>query len=110
MKESEAITKGNPHLGMLIFSFLMVLISLLVMLKMESLLGLMDLVVSMTKVMGGLSTFWFGSPDSGHSWHWQLPRHLCWGGHKLSGDGEDGSQSQEGERGGRHRQSWKQGK
>ena len=47
----------NYYLGMLIFSLIMLLITLLVRLKMESLSGLTDLVVSTTKVRGGLSTF-----------------------------------------------------
>ena len=46
------------YLGMLMFSLLMLVITLLVRLKMESLSGLTDLVVSTTKVRGGLRTFW----------------------------------------------------
>ena len=51
-----SIRKMKHHLGMLILSFLMRFTTLLVRLKMESLSGLTDLVVSMTNTSGGLST------------------------------------------------------
>ena len=99
----------NYYLGMLIFSLLMLLSTLLVRLKMESLSGLTDLVVSTTKVRGGLSTFCpclSCTPDWGHSSHWQLPRHLWSGGQEESGLEEEGSHSQFGESGGWQTQSW----
>ena len=59
------------YLGMLIFSLLMLLMTLLVRLKMESLSGLTDLVVSTTNVRGGLSSspcpLLFCGPDMGHT-------------------------------------------
>ena len=48
-----------PYLGMLILSFIILEVTLEVKLKMESLSGLTDLVVSMTKTKGG---FWTLSP------------------------------------------------
>ena len=50
------VQKMNHYLGMLILSFLMRFTTLLVRLKMESLSGLTDLVVSMTNESGGLIT------------------------------------------------------
>ena len=47
----------NTDLGMLIESILMLSTTFLVRLKMESLSGFTDLVVSITKVSGGLSTY-----------------------------------------------------
>ena len=44
----------NIYLGILILSFMILSVTLVVRLKMESLSGLTDLVVSMTKVRGGL--------------------------------------------------------
>ena len=45
------------YLGMLILSFMILAVTLVVKLKMESLSGLTDLVVSMTNTKGGLTTF-----------------------------------------------------
>ena len=45
------------HLGMFSFALLILLMTLLVRLKMESLSGLTDLVVSITNVMGGLRIY-----------------------------------------------------
>ena len=70
------------NLGMLIESILMLSTTFFVKLKMESLSGFTDLVVSMTNIRGGLRTFplELGSsdpdPDCGHNAHWQFPRHL----------------------------------
>ena len=47
----------NTDLGMLMESILMLSTTFLVRLKMESLSGFTDLVVSITKVSGGLSTY-----------------------------------------------------
>ena len=44
------------HLGILMLSFMILSVTLIVRLKMESLSGLTDLVVSMTKTSGGVRT------------------------------------------------------
>ena len=46
----------RQYLGMLILSFMILAVTLDVRLKMESLSGLTDLVVSMTNTKGGLTT------------------------------------------------------
>ena len=72
----------NIYLGILILSFMILSVTLVVRLKMESLSGLTDLVVSMTKTRGGLRTWppalppaWPCPPDWGQFWHLQ-PTHL----------------------------------
>ena len=86
---------------MLILSFMILPVTLDVKLKMESLSGLTDLVVSITKTRGGLRTFPSPAspvpPDWGQSWHLQ-PTHLKFPGQRESGTGASGSQSQPGGR------------
>ena len=75
------------YLGMLILSFMILVVTLEVRLKMESLSGLTDLVVSMTNTSGGFLTLPSlpcpspCPPDSGQSWHLH-PTHLRSAGHR----------------------------
>ena len=87
---------------MLILSFIILAVTLEVRLKIESLSGLTDLVVSMTKTRGGLRTFpnplpWPSPcpPEDGQFWHLQ-PTHRRSAGQRESGVGDSGSQSQPG--------------
>ena len=77
-------------------------VTLDVKLKIESLSGLTDLVVSITKTRGGLRTFPSPlaspvPPDRGQSWQLQ-PTHLKFPGQRESGEGASGSQSHPGGR------------
>ena len=74
--------KSISYLGILILSFMILSVTLLVRLKIESLSGLTDLVVSMTNTRGGFNTLleslpWPSPwpPDCGQFWHLQ-PTHL----------------------------------
>ena len=94
------------YLAMLILSFMILDVTLDVKLKIESLSGLTDLVVSITNTRGGLRTFplLFAKPcppDWGHFWHLH-PTHLRLPGQKESGEGASGSQSHPGGRVGAH--------
>ena len=62
----------RTDLGMLMLSFMILSVTLMVRLKMESLSGLTDFVVSMTKMRGGLRTLLLSLP-------WLLPWPPDWG-------------------------------
>ena len=83
MSGPKSLKETRVNLGMLMLSILMLLTTFWVRLKMESLSGLTDLVVSMTNMRGGLRGLLdlgpepeAGPGDSGQRAHWQLPRHL----------------------------------
>ena len=57
--------KSISYLGILILSFMILSVTLLVRLKIESLSGLTDLVVSMTNTRGGFNTLLESLP-----WPW----------------------------------------